>query len=918
MNTLDSLLRAKELSDTSQYSPKARIMFDLMTRDPQDFQVDSTEPHGGHPGVTHTPTGFRMHVPWKYIPASVGSRQKAPEPQEATGFADDEREKLASQQPQEDAWTSMPWRESFVRYLWEQENAQNEGLQPDGTWHTHGDANGRQQVIGPGVKVPAGTVWNREQLDAGIREAFNEHVRRARRFYPEYDNLPQHAQQVLLDTTWQAVRAPKMYQAILDRNYEEAVKQNNIKMGGAYLHRRNDARTQHFLNPLRDYWGNPQPQPTPASTPQVTPQPTPQVQTPQPTQEYPGLDMDTMGNQTVPASQMGRPPVTPVQPQPTPVPPARPINLPPPGVQLQGVSKSGSTEELLSDQDILKETDTQPTEAQREAGNYRKARMTLHGLDISIENPRGSVRSGTSPDGTKWEVEMKHHYGYIRGRGEACDGDHPDCFIGLNPESKKVWVVDQVKANGHFDEPKILLGFNSEEEATEGYLSNYEDGWKLGEVTGSTLDTLNAWLDNGCEPREFAEFEFQQYIESRREKRASVQQPQAPTGSRQLLQALHDLNLDDLERQARETVKNGPKSKRGEAIKRLNIIEGLRRNQVSPGDLMITKVPVLPAQFRPYSAQGTTFIPGDSNVLYKDLMNMRRAYDEEQAVFGDEGAGSARGSLYDAVKAVYGYGPPTNEKARAKGVTGFLEKVTGTGPKTSYVSRRLLGKTQDQTARGTIIAAPDLGMDEVGIPREMGWSLFAPYVQRRLVRGGMSPGNALKAVKEKSREAERALEMEIPERPVVYSRSPAWHKWNTIAGRVKLTDGDGIGVNPFTLEGLSGDFDGDAMNIHLPATEEARMEALEKLLPSKMVIKTRDPDDIMSAPRHEQILGLYTANNRTPRNHWTFPSEAEALKAIQSGRVSLSDEVEITGTPLTPPGPPDTLPPLTNPQRNRV
>ena len=158
--------------------------------------------------------------------------------------------------------------------------------------------------------------------------------------------------------------------------------------------------------------------------------------------------------------------------------------------------------------------------------------------------------------------------------------------------------------------------------------------------------------------------------------------------------------------------------------------------------------------------------------------------------------------------------------------------------------------------------------------------------------------------------------MEIPERPVVYSRSPAWHKWNVIAGRVKLTDGDGIGVNPFTLEGLSGDFDGDAMNVHLPATEEARIEALEKLMPSKMVIKTRDPDDVMSTPRHEQILGLFTANQRPSKNHWKFQTEAEALKAIQSGRVSLSDDVEIEGLALTPPGGPATLPPITQPKRN--
>lgn len=142
-------------------------------------------------------------------------------------------------------------------------------------------------------------------------------------------------------------------------------------------------------------------------------------------------------------------------------------------------------------------TDTNPTEAQAEAGNYRKGHFTLHGLPISIENPKGSSRSGTSKDGKKWSVTMAHTYGYIGGT-EARDSDHIDCFIGPHPDSEIVFVVDQVTPGGRFDEHKVMFGFDSEEDARAGYLANYEDGWQgLGNLTAMTVKQFKTWLNQG-------------------------------------------------------------------------------------------------------------------------------------------------------------------------------------------------------------------------------------------------------------------------------------------------------------------------------------------------------------------------------------------------------------------------------------
>lgn len=144
------------------------------------------------------------------------------------------------------------------------------------------------------------------------------------------------------------------------------------------------------------------------------------------------------------------------------------------------------------------EVETNPTEAQKEAGNYRKGHVVIDGYDITIENPRGSERSGTDAKGKEWRQTMNNDYGYIR-RTEGVDGDHIDVFLSdhLDNWNGTVFVVDQVKGDGSFDEHKVMYGFDSEEEARQAYLSNYEEGWTgLGSITGVSKDDFRKWVDS--------------------------------------------------------------------------------------------------------------------------------------------------------------------------------------------------------------------------------------------------------------------------------------------------------------------------------------------------------------------------------------------------------------------------------------
>ena len=140
--------------------------------------------------------------------------------------------------------------------------------------------------------------------------------------------------------------------------------------------------------------------------------------------------------------------------------------------------------------------DTNPTEAQKEAGNYKKGHIKINGFDITIEQPSGSVRSGKDANGKEWSVTMNNTYGYIRGT-ESVDGDHIDVFLGPDMNSDIVYVVDQVNTDGSFDEHKVMMGFSSLEDARSAYLSNYEEGWQgLGNITGVALDEFKKWIDS--------------------------------------------------------------------------------------------------------------------------------------------------------------------------------------------------------------------------------------------------------------------------------------------------------------------------------------------------------------------------------------------------------------------------------------
>ena len=192
-------------------------------------------------------------------------------------------------------------------------------------------------------------------------------------------------------------------------------------------------------------------------------------------------------------------------------------------------------------QNAIAETETEPTEAQKKAGNYKKGHLSFGGYDYTVETPKGVTRSGKDEQGKPWSVTMHDTYGYILGK-IGVDGDHIDMFINdaaaLDTFDGNVYVVDQVNTEtGEFDEHKVMYGFPDEAAATKAYLSNYSKGWKgLGKVTAVPKATFDKWLESSDrKTKPFADYAMIKHEETKKAKESNEALPfDAP------------MNMDDL------------------------------------------------------------------------------------------------------------------------------------------------------------------------------------------------------------------------------------------------------------------------------------------------------------------------------------------------------------------------------------
>lgn len=366
------------------------------------------------------------------------------------------------------------------------------------------------------------------------------------------------------------------------------------------------------------------------------------------------------------------------------------------------------------------------------------------------------------------------------------------------------------------------------------------------------------------------------------------------TGGKGIQTMLSKLNLEDEINRYEGLVRSGAKSKRDNAVKVLGVLKTLARDGGRPEDWVITKAPVLPPSMRPITQMRGMQMSADPNYLYRDLIHANNDLREVSGIVDPTQAADERLRTYNALKAVTGLGDPVQAKTQEKNVQGLLAHVFGKGaPKGGQFQRRVLGSSVDTVGRATISPNPDLHMDQVGLPEQKAWTIYRPFIIRRLIRQGMPAQEAAKAVASQSPVAKKSMLAEMGERPVMINRAPSLHKYNFMAAWPVLSQSKTLQIPPVVTPGFGADFDGDTMNYHVPVDDEAVKDAIEKMMPSRNLKSVRD-FKVHYLPRNEFLMGLHLAsaakNKKEPR---IFHSKQDVISAYKRGEIHAGDPVQI-------------------------
>jgi DNA-directed RNA polymerase beta subunit len=369
------------------------------------------------------------------------------------------------------------------------------------------------------------------------------------------------------------------------------------------------------------------------------------------------------------------------------------------------------------------------------------------------------------------------------------------------------------------------------------------------------------------------------------------------TGPSAIAKALGKIDLDREIAVERARIANGSKSDRDKAVRKLGYLKSAKRLNLHPRDWVLSKVPVLPPQFRPVSLMEGSRTPlvADANYLYKELIEANNNLKDMQGRVGDA-VGEERLALYNTFKAVTGLGDPVAQQTKEKNVKGLLAGIFGSSPKFGTVQRKLLATTVDNVGRAVITPNPDLDMDTVGLPEDRAFDVYSRFIVRRLKRKGMPMIQAMRHVREQSPLARQVMIEEMNERPIIINRAPVLHRFGIMAFRPVLTKGSVLQVSPLIVKGFGADFDGDAMQYHVPTDDEARKEALERMLPSRQLINPSDFKSPVHMPGQEYLGGAFMATSPkhvSKRPERYFRSRADVIKAWKRGEVNVNDRITI-------------------------
>ena len=381
----------------------------------------------------------------------------------------------------------------------------------------------------------------------------------------------------------------------------------------------------------------------------------------------------------------------------------------------------------------------------------------------------------------------------------------------------------------------------------------------------------------------------------------------AKMGAESLAQVLSQIDMvETLKNLKKELAKTSSKIKKKKIMYKIRILSGMVENDIKPGSMVLTHVPVIPPDLRPMvQLTGGRFATSDLNDLYRRLINRNNRLKKllklgaPEIILRNEKRmlQESVDILIDAQKS------SKNKRKTSKRVPRSLSDLLR-GKKGRF-RRNLLGKRVDYSGRSVIVVGPELKLDQVGLPKEIALEMFRPFVLRELMVSGIAPNikSAKNLIDHRVTEVYDILELVTKDKYVLLNRAPTLHKLSIQAFKPVLVDGLAIRLHPCVCKGFNADFDGDQMGVHLPLSVASQKEAKNLMLPSRNLLKPADSSPI-SIPAQGMAVGCYYITSVRSqdltkqdaagyKNLPVFSDKNEVELAYQSEKIELRELIAV-------------------------
>ena len=369
-------------------------------------------------------------------------------------------------------------------------------------------------------------------------------------------------------------------------------------------------------------------------------------------------------------------------------------------------------------------------------------------------------------------------------------------------------------------------------------------------------------------------------------------------GAEAVLEAVKKVDLEKVAVELRVTIKEGSESRRLQATKRLQVVQGLITSKVNPEWMILRVLPVIPPDLRPMvQLSGGRFATSDLNDLYRRVINrnnrLRHLLDlgAPEIILRNE-----KRMLQEAVDALIDSAQSqASRRRRIRPAKSLSELLKG---KQGRFRQNLLGKRVDYSGRSVIVVGPELKLNQCGLPKEMALEMFKPFVLRELISKGLAPNvkSAKNILEHRIPEVYDILEDITRDHPVLLNRAPTLHKLGIQAFMPVLIEGSAIRLHPAVCDGFNADFDGDQMAVHIPLTDKAIKEAKKYMLPANNLLKPSNGSPVTIPAKKEMAIGVYylTSPQEGQKESDTIYSDpTEVLFANDTGKINMRTPVKV-------------------------